>query len=279
MKPDLVWLVGPGSDYHPELRYSLRSAAANLPHHTAWIVGHQPSWVRNTRHIPTAQLSRNKYLNTAGNWRTALEHPDISDTFVLMNDDFYAMTPGLLPTPKHRGTITDMLDSVRFRTRSTSDYLHQIYRCGQYLEHEHGITNPLSYELHIPLPVNKPTALTILNTLPDEPDRYGYVKRSTYGNLAHIGGDQMPDVRPLRPGYWDWDWISSNDNSFKPGLKTRVYLEHRFPTPCHYEDRNTAPTTSTVAYVNTAGDGRLRVLQPGDPKAHELVGTGVWRAV
>jgi hypothetical protein len=245
-----------------------------------WIVGHKPEWVRNVNHVPTIQASRNKYVNATLNWRTALHHPGIADNIVLMNDDFYAMTPGLPATPKHRGTIRQMLDKAKWHNRRNSDYLAQINTCLTYLE-DRGVTAPLSYELHIPLPVHRPTAANILATLPDEPDRYGYVKRSIYGNLAGIGGTRMDDPRPLRFGYWEWDWISSNDDSFKPGLKTRVYLEHRFPEPCYYEDARTAPRTKTQAFVNTApeGGGRIKVLEPTDPKARVLLDSGAWLAV
>lgn len=279
--PDIVYLVGDTGTHHDELRYSLRSVAVNMPHTQVWIIGHKPEWVRNVQWVPTAQVSSNKYVNTLRNWNAALHHPGIADNFVLFNDDFYCMTPGKPATPMHRGTISGMLSALKYKTTRNGDYLHQINTCREYLIGR-GLDEPLSYELHIPMPFHKPTAADILTTLPHEPTTYGYVKRSIYGNLANIGGNQMQDVRPLRHGYWTWDWLSSNDDSFKPGLRTRLYLEHRFPKPCPYEDPATAPHTRTTALICTNPErdgGRIKLFKAGDPRIPDLISTGTWQPV
>jgi hypothetical protein len=182
---DVVYIVGPGSEHHPELRYSLRSIAANLPHDRVWIFGHKPEWVRNVEHVPTVQASRSKYVNALGNLLTALRRPDVSPTFYLFNDDFYAMRKGLRPTPKHRGTIREVIASVRSKTTRTSDYLY-----GNQLTDDHlrglGIDEPLSYELHVPLPMVKADAAEILGRYDVDDHMAGVGKRSLYGNLAAI---------------------------------------------------------------------------------------------
>lgn len=286
VKPDLVYLVGPGSDHHPELRWSLRSVAANMPHADVWIVGHKPSWVTNVNWIPTAQVSRNKYVNTLRNWHTALHHPHVSNKFVLMNDDFYAMHPGKPAEVRTRGTMTDVLASVGGVTTRNGDYWHQVDTCRRYLI-ERGITTPMSYELHVPLPVDKQAAAEVVSTLPAEPHTYGYSQRSTYGNLANIGGEPMRDVRPIRQSlaWWEWPWLSSRENQFTAGSKDPIpaFLWHRFPTPGPYEDPATAPkppsTTLWIYTDTTASRPRIKLTRGMDDVARRLVDSGVWRAV
>jgi hypothetical protein len=122
------------------------------------------------------------------------------------------------------------------------------------------------------MPIDKALFADIMRGYDLDDLMVGVAKRSLYGNLANIGGTRTDDPRPVRHGYWEWDWISSNDDTFKPGLKTRLYLEHRFPEPCYYEDARTAPRTTTRAFVNTAPEGKSAITvlpteapQPGDP--------------
>ena len=53
---DLVYVVRDGAN--PELRYSLRSVAVNLPHDRVWIVGHVPAWITGCETVPTVQAGR-----------------------------------------------------------------------------------------------------------------------------------------------------------------------------------------------------------------------------
>ena len=89
MLPDIVIPCRPGAN--EELRYALRSLK-NLPHRDVWIIGGIPDWVRDVRFYEYPR-STTKYETTAQHMVTACRHPEISDPFVLMNDDFYIMKP------------------------------------------------------------------------------------------------------------------------------------------------------------------------------------------
>lgn len=278
----MVYLVRDG-DHNPELRYSLRSIAANLPHATVWIVGYKPTWVRSVQHIPTGQ-GRHKYLNALNNFRRAVRCPDVAENFVLMNDDFFAMHPGLVPQPEHAGTLRGLLKAARYTSGKPSrDYLWQLDQADLWLRSQ-GVDEPLSYDqLHTPMPIHRPTAQTIIDErLPLDESTYGYNQRSVYGNLAGIGGVEGRKTRPIRHGYWTWEWLSTNDRVFQQGPVGR-FLEHRFPRPCQYEDRASAPWTKTRAWLNTDrpehGGGRIRILRPGDPKGDALDASPHWMAV
>lgn len=265
--PDVAYIIGPGNNHNPELRYSLRSVAANLPHRNIVIVGHKPAWVTNVTHIPTMQASRIKYGNALRNMLAFCENDQLTPTVTFFNDDFYAMHHGQPAPIQHRGTIHDMLNrQLTHKNRLNNDYLEGMRQAQHHLQ-QLGIDQPLSYELHQPMPINRAMFHSILVAYDPDLLMPGVAKRSLYGNLANIGGTPTPDPRPIRHGYWTWPWISTNDNGFKPGLPARILMEHRFPQPCQYETPG-APTTTTTAFINTApkeqGGGRYKIIQPGD---------------
>lgn len=57
---DLVWIVKPG-DGNEELRWSLRSAVAHVPHERVWIVGSRPGWC-TAPHVPPRRIVGYGYL-------------------------------------------------------------------------------------------------------------------------------------------------------------------------------------------------------------------------
>ena len=86
---DLVYICRSGDN--EELRYSIRSMVANVPHDNLWVVGGKPSWYIG-KHIPVKQ-SDDKYDNARNNLKAIVESSEISDRFILVNDDFYVTKP------------------------------------------------------------------------------------------------------------------------------------------------------------------------------------------
>jgi hypothetical protein len=84
---DLVYICRDGDN--EELRYSIRSAVANLPHDNIWIVGGKPDWY--TGNFIRTKQNGLKFDNARNNLNTACRKYEISSDFVLMNDDFYFM--------------------------------------------------------------------------------------------------------------------------------------------------------------------------------------------
>ena len=56
------------------------------------------------------------------------------------------------------------------------------------------IPNPISYELHVPMPMEKSKLITILE------EQYSTLWRSKYGNLFNIGGETVRDVKVHKSG-------------------------------------------------------------------------------
>lgn len=230
---DLVVPVREGAA-NTQLRYALRSWAANLPHRRVWLVGYRPPWVADVGHVPTRQTGT-KYANTTAAVRAAIEHPDITDRFILCNDDFFVMTPQPQELPVyHRGPVRDV--EAYYATRGNGAYLRGLRETRDLLV-SLGHPDPLSYELHVPLPVDKAGMLAAL-----EAGRHLDVlhKRSFYGVLAGIGGEYMADVKILRRGPRAFDasspFLSTMPDSFAHG-HVGQHIRRAFPLACRYEGR------------------------------------------
>ncbi|MEV6565867.1 hypothetical protein [Streptomyces kronopolitis] len=215
-----------------QLRYALRSWATNLPHRHIWIVGHRPAWTREVRHIPTQQTGT-KYQNTTAAVRAACLHGEVSETFLLCNDDFFVMQPPPedgMPV-LHRGPVSRV--ESYYERRSSGLYLRGLRETRDLLVGL-GHDDPLSYELHVPLPVAKDQMLKALDV-----GRGLEVvhKRTLYGNLAGIGGKEIRDVKCLnRSPRFDraGPFLSTMPDSFANGLIGQ-HIRSVFPTACHYE--------------------------------------------
>jgi len=224
---DIVYPVRAGK-YQAELRYSLRSLG-NLPHDRVFLVGHVPEWATGIVGIPREQ-SAGRWRNVQDNLLAALEVA--SDPFLLMNDDFYIMSPMPEVPIYHQGPMAEVIDRYR-RTRHTGAYWRGMVAT-YYLLQEWGYSNPLGYELHIPLLIHHAPMLRALS-IGQELEVLAY--RSLYGNLAELGGIQHEDCKVLyRAGVLEWQqypFLSSNDDvAYSPLGK---HLAATFPEAGRYE--------------------------------------------
>ncbi|MFF4179723.1 hypothetical protein [Streptomyces sp. NPDC001750] len=230
---DLVVPVREGAA-NRQLRYALRSWAANLPHRRVWLVGYRPPWVSGVGHIPTRQTGT-KYANTTVAVRAAIEHPGVTERFILCNDDFFVMEPQPAELPVyHRGPVRDV--EAYYATRGNGAYLRGLRETRDLLVGL-GYEDPLSYELHVPLPVEKAGMRHALDT-----GRHLDVlhKRTAYGVLAGIGGERMADVKVMdrRSARFGTNtrFLSTMPDSFTNGLVGQ-HIRRTFLQPCEYEGR------------------------------------------
>lgn len=236
--PDIVYPVRRG-DWNEELRYSLRSLS-HVRHNRVWIVGHMPKWVRprdgngpGAYHVPRPQTST-KYRNATESLVEVANElgASLSKPFLLWNDDMYRMTP-LRGSVKvfHMGPLNEVIDEYR-RKHHTGAYWRGMRDTYQLLK-ALGFSEPLSYELHIPMPIYREPLLDAWKKGKHLPVLH---IRTLYGNLAGLGGEYMEDVKVYphtRTDYSSWPWLSSMDHMMiSPMLKL---LEERFPNPSEYE--------------------------------------------
>ncbi|MBL0777846.1 hypothetical protein G6541_11100 [Streptomyces albidoflavus] len=227
--PDIVVPVREGV-VHEQLRYALRSWAANLPHRRVWLVGARPSWAANVEHIRTRQ-GGTKYRNTTTAMEAACLHPDVSDQFVYCNDDFFVLRRLAAMPVYHRGPVAEV--EAYYASRGNGLYLRGLRETRDLLA-DLGHPDPLSYELHVPLPVTKRGMLAAL-----EAGRHLDVlhKRSLYGNLDGIGGERMADVKVIHraPGFDTTSgFLSTMPDTFARGA-VGGYLRQTFFKPSRYE--------------------------------------------
>lgn len=234
--PDVVYVVRRGEDNEP-LRYSLRSLA-HVPHGTVWIAGYTPTWVRGVRSIDAPQTGRSRFDRSQDNLAAACAHPEVSDSFVLFNDDFYAMEPlGEVPM-LHRGRLADVIGRPLGgkRRRSPLAYMQTAMETGWLLT-DLGVPDPLSYDLHLPMPIDKGRMGETIEIARRKDVPAGHI-RTLYGNYHQVGGQQAEDVKPREgardPRIPDGPWLSSGDRSWRG--KLGAHIRAALPTPSPYEE-------------------------------------------
>jgi hypothetical protein len=229
---DIVYFVREGEE-NEELRYSLRSLK-NLPHRKVHIVGYKPSWVKNVNHVDVTQDRGGKNLNTTYNMEMAAYEYNISEDFILMNDDFFIMKP-LSELPRlHRGLVTEL---EKYYEQFDSQYYIGMRDTRKYME-QLGFENPYSYELHIPMMFNKNNVMDMLTKYyQDQPSVAVLHKRSLYGNMFDYGGEETKDVKVYTlNGQFDKNstFLSTQDNIWQDS-EVGVFIRNKFPEKCEYE--------------------------------------------
>lgn len=211
--------------HNRELRYSLRSLK-NLPHDQVFIVGEIQPWVRNVIHVPVPQ-NGSKYVNSRANILTAARDPRVSENFILMNDDFYVLSPQPKVLPMHMGDMDAFMRSFPFR----SAYWDLMVKTRKLLRRL-GVARPKFYELHVPCVYNKKKLLAMVERL----DGNEYMMRTVYHNLYRSGGRRREDVKKHKRGQEivETDYLSSSNGMIRiPRFK--AFLHELYPDRCRYE--------------------------------------------
>ena len=208
---DLVYICKSGDN--EELRYSIRSAVKNLNFDNLWVVGGKPNWYIGN-HLEVIQ-NKSKYTNARNNLRAICNSSEISESFILMNDDFYIMNKVDNVPHMHGGPLANKIKQYEDLTGNTR-YVLMLKRTLLSLSRRFK-KDVLDYELHVPMVMEKQKLLTIIE-LPD-------LWRSRYGNTFDIGGIEMEDVKVYSSGAlakksYDinnlkYDYLSSNSDSFE----------------------------------------------------------------
>lgn len=216
-----------------ELRYSLRSLK-NVPHDRVFVCGYRPAWL--APEVLSIEIEQNpshtKYIRTIQNLIAAMKDPNLSEDFILMNDDIFIMFPIKEVPTLHRGPLNDMINYYHAKF-SNSPYTSGLIRTFHKLE-ELGVEDPLSYEVHVPVVLNKTKFLEVLE-MSLKMDGFG--KRTLYGNINKIGGEHIQDVKftnPRRAILDDMPFVSTDEGSF---LYHQIggYIRGRFMDRSPYE--------------------------------------------
>lgn len=221
-----------------EIKYSLRSLE-NLPHGKVFIYGDLPENIsaKKVHYIPF-EHSGTKYKNTTKIMELAALNKEISDDFILMNDDFFIMQRIENPDEElnlYRGDALEVYKDYTGRYGKEANYAKGMLETIEFMQNKLNILKPLSYELHTPMIFNKRKFLDMLN-ISGVRDIAALHKRSLYGNLYKQGGTGMKDVKIFTISLYtpppEQKLLSCSDTAW-PNL--REYMEKFFNKKSIYE--------------------------------------------
>jgi hypothetical protein len=228
---DVVYICRSGPN--EELRYSIRSVEKHLPHRNIVVIGQAPEWYKGP-FIEVAN-SNAKYSNARANLDVLVRSKHITDDFILMNDDFFIMRPIEKVSYFYEGTLLERAERNELLT-TTGAYTQLLYNTHDKLV-SMGIKDPLNYEMHIPMIMNKQKLKDVLK-------HKTCLWRSLYGNMYNVGGINREDVKVYsnnssNPKSYDWKgknfaYLSTQDSSF-PTIH-RILLTKKFKSPSSIED-------------------------------------------
>lgn len=233
---DILYPIKKTESFNEELRYSFRSLQ-NISHNKVIIVGDLPSWVNQETvyYIPTEKLP-NRYETTTNNIKCACQNKELSEDFILMNDDFFIMKPikekDLL---LNRGLMKDVVHYYHKVRHCLTNYDRNVEKAMKELK-DMGFENPISFELHTPIILNKEKFLSIVGKITTE--SLHTCKRSVYGNYFIADSKTIEDVKILSHfniSTFDFDnksLLSASEGSWP---KIRNIIAQKFPKKCIYE--------------------------------------------
>jgi hypothetical protein len=232
MPPDVVFIV---SEHvrRPELQYALRSWDL-VPHGAVWFVGGRPGWVRNVRHVPFRD-HQDKWQNIADKAKSLASLDGLAEEFYYTEDDYFILRPfDRIPDHSHPQTLNEQLAGRETRRKG-----RQLGGWWGYLQstrdtlHAHGITDPVSFDVHIPMLWEKSKIPVHMDT--GRPMSW----RSLVGNTRKTVPVPVPDVkagssrRKAAVVASDVGFLSSSEGTFRKLVEPVVAA--LFPEPCRYE--------------------------------------------
>ena len=242
---DIVYILKE-EENNTDLRYSLRSVAKYCSgFNNIWFSGYKPSWVKNAAgYIKTSQCGT-KWQNALQNVVNACNTDEISEDFILFNDDFFALKPVNLSTELNfcRGTIEEAV--MHWICTAQSPWKRAFWQTKELLT-KLNCEHLMDFTLHIPMIINKSNFLQMcgLTEVREHIKKYKMLSfRSVYGNLFWTNPTVIPDCKPVR----DYDasektikgtWLSVLD-----GVTDTLYKYPRikkalaqFSDKCVYEE-------------------------------------------
>lgn len=233
---DIVYNCRPGRQ-NEELRYSIRSVMQNLPHDNLWVVGGKPDWYTGKYiHAPSDPTRvRLKFDREKLGLEVISESEEISDDFILMNDDFFVMEPMTEFIDWNGGTLEEKIELYK-RLAPNGIYTNCLKITYDGLLRM-GFENPLDFEMHVPMNMNR---AKLNESLKDSTSLW----RSVYGNMFITDTETHEDVKVYRNGKLmgkSYDYINNKlpflstiDDSFEM-VRIKV-LESMFSEPSPYEN-------------------------------------------
>lgn len=227
---DIVYVVK-DSAYNEELRYSLRSVEKNFPHNRVCIFGGKPIGVHPDKQFPIVQEGRTKWDKVRNLWGMICENKEITDKFVIFNDDFFILEPVSELPAYSDGNLESLANRVMKKNGDKPTfYTNRILKASKILK-DAGLTTH-SFEMHVPMVIDKGLMLKTREKFPGAP-----ASRSLYGNYNNLKPSKTADgkivtLRGLpKKGQV---FLSTEDMSFNDG-QVGKYIRDMFPVKSRWE--------------------------------------------
>lgn len=226
---DIIYFVK-DNPRNEELRYSLRSVAKNMQYNRVWIFGGCPANIVPDIRVKVVQNGCTKWDNVRSMYLMACKNKELTDNFILFNDDFFIMQPTNYIEPLYRCSLEEHIKILE--PGKPSAYSKLLRDAKQTLERWGQPT--LSYELHTPFIFNRKKLLKMLESFPDT-----HCCRTMYGNLYNIDGRQSSDVKIFSSktelDYKNLQFLSTDDPVVNINNDIWRWLKKQFSKKCKYE--------------------------------------------
>lgn len=212
-----------------ELRYSLRSLV-NVPHSRVIVAGDIPlSMSDDLIKIRNPRVSADRYMSSTANIFAAMVRADVSDEFIVMNDDIFILQPWTF-RHENRGTVRETIADPTVK----GEYRERITSTANLLR-AHGIDDPLFFGLHTPTKYSRVKLVELMREFPMP--KHKYLLRTLYHNMfpqASIRRDDVKIKSWIEGVEYMNDILSIADNvAFLPSFKS--WINERFPVASRYE--------------------------------------------
>jgi len=232
-----VWIVGgPALDDRSDLRYSLRSVAANCPSITeAWVIGDVPGWFTGVK-MPLPPHPE-KFANQRASLTAFVNHPGAPERFVLANDDMYVIepAPAHLPAYRNKNPLSGWVDAERSERRLNA-WHRAVIATAEWVADKTG-TDPYIYECHVPLMFHTATFRDLINAYPaDRPFAAGelYPLAGCGAAAGHAGNAKCGKADSLAAKLANpMPFLSSSPDTW-PGV-VADHVKPLFPDPSPWE--------------------------------------------
>ena len=239
-----------------EIKYSIRSLEKNFDFNKLFIIGALPKFIDPLKvgFIASEDPFTNRLKNAIHKIKIACQSEDVSDNFILMNDDFFFLRKVESIEYFDKGFLED---SEENHSTKEGEYYRAIRDTLRFLQ-EIGIEHPIDFEVHYPMVINKKKFLETIEKV--SIDRFLF--RSIYGNLNNIESKQIRDVK-----IFDMDQLKrvkksdiiSTADKTATDIRFQKFIDKRYKQKSSFEK-----TPKTVYVCNSIFSYNGKRYNPGD---------------
>lgn len=238
----MVYVLGHGSGWeNNELRYSLRSLETHLLDiGTVYVVGQRPNWLTGVVHLPFPDSHACKERNIMLKLAYACGHPKLSQTFLHVHDDHFALAPTkAVDIPNWAGGQLNVLGKRVKLKKPGNNWADAVLNTHKALAKAGHTTH--NFDLHYPMLFDKTRYPETMDLYDWKGEPRGFVVKSLYANTLGLEPTIKRDIKLGRyntlteiVGHLKGrQWFSIDNAALTLSFKS--LLMALYPTPSRYE--------------------------------------------